>query len=243
MRRPLKPGLERPGLEGQRRWSGRVPRRLARAAEAVAGRPVGLSLGVPSCPGPPGAPEEAQEPRSGRCRGGSSDHAVAQPHVVEVRVEHGHAVGRVVDLVVPRCAALRGPPGRRPRCYRLHAAQASGARGAAEGAAAEPHAAALGCLAQPGGDADCALVRVYGRRPPPREAGSAQAGALATHRLRLELRLGRRLPSSVVPYTSTSSRRGRRRAVQGVVVLESPAVAQRSCRYGGRRRAARPAGR
>eukprot|EP00964_Phaeocystis_antarctica_P107631 scaffold72311_cov68-Phaeocystis_antarctica.AAC.4 len=44
-------------LDGQRRWSRRLRRRLARAPEAVLGAPcVGLTLGVPSCPEPPGAP-------------------------------------------------------------------------------------------------------------------------------------------------------------------------------------------
>eukprot|EP00964_Phaeocystis_antarctica_P101463 scaffold66930_cov74-Phaeocystis_antarctica.AAC.1 len=45
-------------LHGQRRGHRRLWRRLARAPEAVAGRPVwaGLLLGMPSCPEPPGAP-------------------------------------------------------------------------------------------------------------------------------------------------------------------------------------------
>ena len=64
MRRPLKPGLERPGLEGQRRWSGRVPRRLARAAEAVAGRPVGPPL--PRSAELPGAARRALRRRRSR---------------------------------------------------------------------------------------------------------------------------------------------------------------------------------
>ena len=47
-----------PGLHGRRRCNRRLWRRLARAAEALAGRPVGrpLFLGVPSCPEPQGAP-------------------------------------------------------------------------------------------------------------------------------------------------------------------------------------------
>ena len=47
-------------------------RRLARAAEAVAGRPVDrpLALGVPSCPQSRQArPEEAQEPSWGAAKG------------------------------------------------------------------------------------------------------------------------------------------------------------------------------
>ena len=66
--------LERPGLEGQRRcWSGRVPRRLARAAEAMAGRPVGRPL--PGSAEPPRAARRALRRRSSRARG-AADGAV-----------------------------------------------------------------------------------------------------------------------------------------------------------------------
>eukprot|EP00964_Phaeocystis_antarctica_P028917 scaffold16288_cov51-Phaeocystis_antarctica.AAC.2 len=118
--------------------------------------------------------------------------AAGQRHVVEVGVEDGHAVGRVLDLVVPRCAALRAHlrvGGR--AAIDVHAAHVPGARGRGRGrrCLVEPHATArllpLGSLDQPQGDADCALVRVYGELALPPQGGGArrEVGTLATHRL------------------------------------------------------------
>ena len=64
---------------GQRRGNGRLRRRLARAPEAVAGRPVGLPLPWErrASQSSQARPEEAQEPTSCTCQGGHFDHAVS----------------------------------------------------------------------------------------------------------------------------------------------------------------------
>ena len=57
--------------------NGRLWRRLDRAPEAAAGRPVGrpLPLGGPGCSGPPGAPCGGTGAELGRCQEGRFDHA------------------------------------------------------------------------------------------------------------------------------------------------------------------------